>query len=625
VADRTDRGLISIRSRAMLTSGFDSQGSHLECHLLQTTPDISAAGAHYRGKVYTALAGIFLLNLLLRIFYARFQFINGDEAIRALTALRMLDGGRLYVGVMTDKPPGSTLFYEAVLSIFKHSMLAVHIAAIVWNFGTAIVLYFIGKRFYSKVSGLWAALLFVYFSTNYFPPDTMAANTELLLVLPYAMSFYAWLVASPKRFAEDSDIADSRGRPAALWWLFPAGFFTGVSVSFKQIGILNLVFFLLYEIVGSRLNSGMFKLSVASQQAAGGYPPGSPSLVTRPTAKRIVMLIAGFAAPMAFLAGWLCYTGALGGFWRNTIVLEAFYLNSLPDSIWIKFMVQRTFGYVLFNLALWSLASWALWKSLSKRKQGSPVTGGTPISVALTETAALDLSIGLWGLMSLCGVFAGGRFYGHYFIPVLPALSLLGARGLEHLRAAARVPETRKRARVAVTVLLAIFLFSFVRFHDLTAALAYESLTGKSTSWVKEWGVAKRETEAASVATTVSNEIGEGGYLYIWGYALEVYWRSGCRPASRYLTPYYVTGHFYPEVTAATSTTSGKFWDDARTQFIDDLRTTKPRLILNIDEPIQSLPYPDIIDFINENYTRDATIGPNINNQFIVYRLKNAK
>jgi hypothetical protein len=590
---------------------------------LPAPPSAGIAVPDATGKtVVLGLAGIFLLNLLLRIFYARFQFINGDEAIRALTALRMLDGGRLYVDVMTDKPPGSTFFYLAVLAVFKHSMLAVHIAAIVWNFATAFVLYRIGSRFYSKVTGLWAALLFVYFSTNYFPPDTMAANTELLLVLPYAMSFYAWLVASSKRPAKDSDMAGSSGKKAALWWLFAAGFLTGVSLLFKQIGILNLVFFLLYETVGSRLNSGMFKLASASQQAGGSSTPESPSLVAGPTATRIIILIAGFAAPMTFLAGWLCYTGALEGFWRNTIVLEAFYLKSLPDSIWIRFMVQRTFGYVLFNLALWALAASALWKSLSKPKHGSSLAGRKYVNITSRDTAALDLSIALWGLISLCGVFASGRFYGHYFIPVLPALSLLGARGLEHLRAAARLTETRKRARVAITALIAVFLFSFIRFHDLTAALAYEAFTGKSTSWVREWGVTKRETEAATIAMAVRNQIGEGGYLYIWGYALDVYWRSGCRPASRYLTPYYVTGHFYPEVTAATAATSGKFWEDARTQFIDDLRTIKPRMILNIDEPIQSLSYPDIVDFINENYTRDGTIGPNINNQFIVYRLK---
>src|SRR5258707_942032 len=77
-------------------------------------------------KVVIALVGLFLLNLLLRVFYLRYQFVNGDEAVRALTARTLLDGGRLYVDVMTDKPPGTTWFYAAVFYLFGRSMAAVH-------------------------------------------------------------------------------------------------------------------------------------------------------------------------------------------------------------------------------------------------------------------------------------------------------------------------------------------------------------------------------------------------------------------------------------------------------------------------------------------------------------------
>ncbi|HWC76543.1 MAG TPA: glycosyltransferase family 39 protein, partial [Blastocatellia bacterium] len=143
--------------------------------------------------VITALAAFFLLNLLLRVFYLRYEFVNGDEAVRAITALRLLDGARLYVDIVTDKPPGATLFYAAVFWLFGASMKAVHLVAAVWNFGTALVLYVAGSRFYDRRTGLWAALLFVVFSTTYHTPDMMAANTELLMALPYTLSFFAFV------------------------------------------------------------------------------------------------------------------------------------------------------------------------------------------------------------------------------------------------------------------------------------------------------------------------------------------------------------------------------------------------------------------------------------------------
>jgi hypothetical protein len=68
-----------------------------------------------------AVGGLFLLNLLLRVFYIRYDFVNGDEGVRALSAVH-LEGARLYADVVTDKPPGASLFYAAVFTMFGRSM-----------------------------------------------------------------------------------------------------------------------------------------------------------------------------------------------------------------------------------------------------------------------------------------------------------------------------------------------------------------------------------------------------------------------------------------------------------------------------------------------------------------------
>src|SRR5262249_53898492 len=128
-------------------------------------------------QVLIAFAALFVLNLLLRVFYLRYDFVNGDEGVRALTATQMLDGARLYADVVTDKPPGATFFYAAVFALFGRSMKAVHLAAAIWAFLTSIVIYRTLTRVWERRSGFVGALLFVYFSTNYFTPDTMAANT----------------------------------------------------------------------------------------------------------------------------------------------------------------------------------------------------------------------------------------------------------------------------------------------------------------------------------------------------------------------------------------------------------------------------------------------------------------
>src|ERR1044072_9922914 len=97
-----------------------------------------------------AFAALFLLNLLLRVFYLPYDFVNGDEGVRALTAVRMLEGARLYADVVTDKPPGATLFYAAVFAIFGRSMKAVHLAATLWNFASSIVIYITTTRVHGR-------------------------------------------------------------------------------------------------------------------------------------------------------------------------------------------------------------------------------------------------------------------------------------------------------------------------------------------------------------------------------------------------------------------------------------------------------------------------------------------
>jgi hypothetical protein len=171
---------------------------------------------------------------------------------------------------------------------------------------------------------------------------------------------------------------------------------------------------------------------------------------------------------------------------------------------------------------------------------------------------------------------------------------------------------------------VAAFLFSLVRFHHRTAILAYETITGSETRWSEAWGMSKREKEAESIARVLRDHIGEGAPLYIWGYALDVYWRSGCRPASRYLTPYYVTGHFYPEVAETVEGGQERFWREARAQFIEDLTQSRPRWILNTDEAILSLPYPEIVDFVKTNYQYEGPLGSDPERPFLVFQLKEA-
>ena len=568
------------------------------------TDGAQVGGVITQRRVLLALAAIFCLNLLLRVFYLRYDFVNGDEGVRALTALRLLEGARLYVDVVTDKPPGTTFFYATIFSAFGRSMAAVHLAAAVWNYATSVVIYLTGARLYGKKAGLWAALLFAYFSTNYMTQDMMAANTELLMALPYTAAFYFYVRAhSPLPAADRAEDSSTPFRARRWAPLLLAGAMAGFSTLFKQVGVLTLLFFALYELLA-------ITIARRSREASRRewLSKALPSSLVR-----MLAVALGFASVMCAFLLWLYWDGALADFWRNAVVLGGHYVDAVSAELWLGFLRRRALGYVLFNITLWSLAVWVAARALANRP-------GKRNGYQFDSGVAADLSVTLWAAVSLLGVLAGGRFFGHYFIQVLPALSLLGARGVLLLGERMRDPVRRRRAQVAAALLALTLAFCFVRFHHRTATLAYETITGKRTRWSEPWGMTRREREAEVISAFVRSRLGEGEPLYIWDYALDVYWLTGCRPASRYLAPYYITGKF-PDAAMEPDAESEQFLSEARANFIEDLKRNRPRLILDVYGKLRELPYPEVVEFIDANYEYEGEVGPNPGRPFVVFRL----
>lgn len=167
-----------------------------------------------------------------------------------------------------------------------------------------------------------------------------------------------------------------------------------------------------------------------------------------------------------------------------------------------------------------------------------------------------DVDLWLWLFSGTFAVVAGLRFFPHYYLQLLPPLTLLAVRGLD-----ARPLRARPWA-VAVVAVLAL------------APAAYflaPAFTGGNT----------KDTQIAlDVATYIERHTQPGAKVLVWGQAPEVYWASRRHPAIRFAATGFVTGTSgaRPPSRVGEQYAVPGAWDD----FLADLRKSPPVLVANM-------------------------------------------
>jgi len=516
------------------------------------------------------------LNFLLRFFYYGYDFLISDEALWAVTAQMLLDGKRLYAEVWLDRLPGATLVYAVLFYLFGPEMIAVRIFSVLYVFAIALIIYALAAYLYDRRQALLAAFLFSLFSTTYFTLEVIAFNTDLFLALPYAAAALFFL----------KGMSDNR-----LSYLFLSGALTGAAIFFKTLGIYNLAFFGLY------FSATYFLLT--------------PRRKARDLILAAVFVGCGLASVLGAFLLYLWATSSIGPFYRYCFADQAYYIESVGARAFLRNFFKYGVSYLLFNLPIVSLSLVAILISI---KQIMRARGGPP-----TKDRQSDLWMILWAIASILAVGTTRRFFGHYFIQLLPALSILGARGLDHLMNIYRSGSYRRLARWATASLIVMTAITFIRFHQRTAILAYETLTGRKTSRSYPWAISRDERELREIAAYVSERSASSAYIFVWGFRPEIYHFSRRRPASRYLSFYPLSG-FNPGVPLEKAFADRR-WAPARQQLLDDLRQTRPAYIIDIGINLPMTGYEELKSFLDENYSLEHTFEF-AENRAIIYRRK---
>jgi hypothetical protein len=162
-----------------------------------------------------------------------------------------------------------------------------------------------------------------------------------------------------------------------------------------------------------------------------------------------------------------------------------------------------------------------------------------------------DTDLWLWLLSAAVSAAIGLRFFGHYYIQLIPPLCLLTAGAL------ARYPRRFATYTVAFAAI---------------AAVAFSAAGYFMTPYGKE---PKYQTVSKFLAKhTTKNDT-----VLVWGNEPEIYWASNLRPATRLLTIGTLTNNFpgRPARDAAPEKSSKVVWD----WFYEDLAAHPPKYIVD--------------------------------------------
>jgi hypothetical protein len=332
-----------------------------------------------RGRVQASVRGSWVVACLLVIVLltaaVRIRLVDvpleRDEGEYAYAGQLILQGVPPYRHVYNMKMPGIYAAYALIEAAFGETRQAIHIGLLIVNAVTILLVFLLTTRLYGQVAGVSAAATFAFLSLGQ-PVQGIFANAEHF-VLPPALGGILLLMRSENR----------RGP----WPTLAGGVLLGIAFLTKQHGAAFIVFAGLY-LLHSELRGRPFQW--------------------KPFSARCLLFFVGVLLPFGLTCLVLWWAGTFDKFWFWTFEYAQEYVSGLPLSDgWynlrhrIEFLVLS--APLVCVLAGVGLTAW-VWNRKA-RKQCSFVAGFT--------------------IFSFLAVCPGLYFRPHYFVFILPALSLL--------------------------------------------------------------------------------------------------------------------------------------------------------------------------------------------------------
>ncbi len=362
---------------------------------------------HSRYLVWGIVLLIVVLTAVLRIRLLEVP-LERDEGEYAYAGQLILQGIPPYAQAYNMKMPGIYAVYALIMAIFGQTPKGIHLGLLAVNISTIILMFLLGKKLYDSFVGIIAAASFAILSLD---PSVLGvfANAEHFVILPVIGGLLLLL-----RGIESNRMKD-------FFW---SGLLFGIAFIIKQHAIVFIIFAILY-----------FCFNLFNRK--------TDTLFNR--ALRCGLFLSAILLPFTLTVLVLLLSGVFDKFWFWTFTYAREYV--LSNTLRWGFFKKRIIDTVSLSILIWGLAAVGLLAPIWNRK-----------------IRPQSLFVAPFFVFSFFSVCLGFYFRPHYFIFLLPSVSLLAGIGISSV--GCLFSRKTLLLRRGVPILLAIFIFSYTVYQQ---------------------------------------------------------------------------------------------------------------------------------------------------------------
>ncbi len=474
--------------------------------------------------------------------------LERDEGEYAYAGQLILQGIPPYKLAYNMKFPGIYAAYGLIMSIFGQTIVAIHLGLLLINVATIALIFFVGRRLINTVAGLTAAASYAVLSVS---PSVLglaahATNFVVLFVLGGILLL----------LKEQAVTALEPSQPKRLLQLFASGLLFGIGALMKQPGVLFIPFGAIY-IVWNDLNGRLFLNRMFL---------------------RILIFVAGAAVPLGVTSLILWRAGVLDTFWFWTVNYARQYGSLVPLSQAPQIFSRSANEVVLTAWPIWTLAGIGALTVWDHRIR-----------------ASIFFLIGFL-FFSALAVCPGFFFRTHYFILVLPAVSLLAGAAISKLT---EILE----GRLILLRLVPLLLFAFA----VSVPIMFDKKIFFEVSPNQACGLIYPDNpflESVRIGTYVREHTEPGDTIVVLGSEPEIYFYSHRHSATGYI---YTYGLMEPQ----------KYAHHMQEEMIREIEDARPKYLISVAIGYSWLRRPDsepaIFTWANEYMAQNYTAAGFVN------------